>query len=117
LIYQSYDSECVHVKNKTGVWSFRQTVCADVNDIIDINALGEIFTQKLPPRHWIEFEFKRERRNSLDQLNDVQKLGWKFSGSGHFDVCYDREILMTDENKGAVMKFWMPVVKAGGKHE
>ena len=117
LIYQSYDSECIQVKNKTGVWSFRQTVCADVNDIIDIGALGEIFTQKLPPKHWIEFEFKREQRKSLDQHSDVQKLGWKFSGSGHFDVCYDMEILMTDENKGAVIKFWMPVVKVGGKHE
>jgi DNA-binding transcriptional MerR regulator len=113
LIYQSYDSECIQVKTKTGVWSFRQTVCADVKDIIDIDAQGELFTQKLPPKHWIEFEFPRKRRKALNQHDDVQKLGWKFSGSGHFDVCYEREILMTDENKGTAIKFWMPVVKVG----
>ena len=117
LVYKSYDSECIQVKTKTGVWSFRQTVCADVKDINDIDELGEVFTQKLPSKHWIEFEFPRERIKAMNPHSDVQKLGWKFSGSGHFDVCYDREILMTDENKGAVIKFWMPVVKAGGKHE
>jgi len=114
LIYQSYDGECGQMKAKTGVWSFRRTICADVNDIIDLDALGDVFTEKNAPKHWIEFEFPRKQYKKYMKdsgpHSHVQKLGWKFSGSGHFDVCLDRELILTKENKKTVLKFWMPVV-------
>ncbi|MCL2447084.1 MAG: effector binding domain-containing protein [Oscillospiraceae bacterium] len=117
LIYQSYDYECVQMKAKTGNGCFRQTICADVNDILDLDALGDVFTEKTAPKHWIEFEFPRKQLKKFAKNSGphghVQKLGWRFSGSGHFHVCLDREIMLTKENKKTVLKFWMPVVPKG----
>ena len=118
LIFQSKDGECGDVEQKLGCWCFRQTVCADLNDFIDLDTFmtEDVFIQKLPPKHWIEFDFTRELRKKISEGKAenthslVQKLNWRFSGIGHFDIYNDREIFTDDENKNELIHFWMPVV-------
>ena len=117
MIFKSYDGECAKkAGGKDGAFYFRQTVCADIKDFIDPDAFitEDIFTQTLAPKRWIEFEFPRKSykkfSNDGAQHSHVQKLGWRFSGSGHFDVYHDGEILLSSKNKNSTMQFWMPVV-------
>ncbi len=118
LLFESYDDNCIAAKKELGIWSYRRTVCADLSDIIDPDTFlsKDLFIQKLSPKHWIEFEFTRDLRKKISEGKAenahslVQKLGWRFSGSGHFDVYRDGDIFLNDENKNQLIHFWMPVV-------
>jgi len=115
MLFESYDGECGQVGNELGVWSYRRTVCINLNDVIDQDAFltDEMFVQKLPPKHWIEFEFPKSLRNKFSEgpnaHDHVQKLDWRFSGAGHFDIYYDSDMFFNEDNSG-LMRFWMPVV-------
>jgi len=112
MIYASYDGECAQAQGQHGVFCHRLTVCAALDDFADPDKFitDGIFTTKVAAKHWLEFELPRLSPVKLDPHNDVKKLGWKFSGKGHFDVYHDGEILLNDGNKNNIMHFWMPVV-------
>jgi DNA-binding transcriptional MerR regulator len=112
MVYGSYDNDCVQAQKKYKVFCHKITICAARDNFVDTNNFkgDDIFTTKVASKHWIEFELPRRNQINLKAHDAVKQLGWKFSGKGHFEVYYDGEILLNDENKDNIMHFWMPVV-------
>jgi len=116
FVYLSYDGECVKASSVHGVFCYRQTVCADLNDIVDPDVFltKDIFTQKMPPKRWVEFEYQKNFHKKFSENSGphsrVKNLDWKFSGSGYLEVYNDGEIVINNDNKDNTMYCWMPVV-------
>ena len=77
-----------------------------------------MYVKKLPAKSWLQFEMPMQTIFKMMYGAEAgghhqlpPKLGYKFSGSGHFDVYVEGIIESCGADNENIVYLWMPVIR------